>query len=276
MKPQRMMRALMIFAPVLFAGGSGNPILWLKLVVAFFIFALLTGTICIIDDIADYESDKKNSGKKESPITTGELSINKAEFAVGSILVACFVSAFFIGPAFGAATMGYFFVEMCYYLLLKDIPIVDAMTVAVETSLTVIAGAVALGLALPSWLLVFTLSFATLVNFADKKRSFLSYRRSMTGLVLSRYDKKTLEQLVSVNASVAIMLYIFICVLMPGANPLLWLTLPLVMYIVYKVVVLSNATSEVSIEKAMIKDRSIWLSLFIWAVFLLVFPSRFV
>ena len=138
MRPHRWSRSSVIFLPLIF---SGNPLNWvylLKIFVGFVIFSLLTGAINIIEDITSAKSDGSDSAKRVSPVLSGELSINKAEFALGAVLVGSFVASFFLGPSFGIVAVIYFFVSLAYFLYLKKIIFLDIITVATAAGAVII------------------------------------------------------------------------------------------------------------------------------------------
>ena len=73
---------LIVFAPILFTGKLFDPRLFTQTTYAFLIFCLLSSTSYILNDIIDYNYDKKHPMKKYRPIASGAISIPQATFVV--------------------------------------------------------------------------------------------------------------------------------------------------------------------------------------------------
>lgn len=277
MQPSRWWRCAVILLPLFFTGGAFNPITLLKMAVAFMVFALLTGAINIIDDIADIETDKKDPIKRTMPVASGELSVNKAEFSVAMILTGCFVAAFFFGPMFGAAVVGYFVIELSYYLFFKKVAVVDTLAIAAEASMLLIAGTVASGKGLSSWLFVFVIAVSVFLVFCENKRRLLASPEGQGAEVLKKYDTRSLEQLIDISAPFALIIYSFYCLISPdGIRFNLVYTVPFAMYAVYRVIMIANdKSSDKGLERVLMRDRAFILISALWGLLLLVLTNIF-
>ncbi|MBP9690687.1 UbiA family prenyltransferase, partial [Candidatus Woesebacteria bacterium] len=93
---------LIIFAAILFAGKLFDLALLWQSTIAFLIFCLLSSTSYVLNDIIDYQYDKKHPTKKHRPIAAGKISIPEATFIVFiltliSLLIALTHSIAFFG-----------------------------------------------------------------------------------------------------------------------------------------------------------------------------------
>lgn len=263
MRPSRWWRCLVVFVPLALYAGSFGPVAVLKALVAFAIFCLLTGAINIIDDLADKDLDKDDFLKRAFPIASSELSTNKAEFSLGIILIGAFLAAFFFGPLFGAVSISYFVAEMCYYFALKSKPVIDSLTVAVEISIIYFAGTIALGQGLSPWMTLFLISLATLVVFCERKRAANMRAPEAASPANGPYSNRSLEHFININAASSILLYCLFSVL-SSPNSYLFLSVPFAVYVVLRIVLEADSKTELPLEKALVKDPTVWISLILW------------
>lgn len=267
MRPHRWSRSAVIFLPLIF---SGNPLNWvylLKIFVGFLIFSLLTGAVNIIEDISMVQSDRSDPAKRAFPIAGGEIGVNKAEFAVGAILIGSFVASFFLGPGFGIAAIMYFFMSLAYFLYLKKIVFMDAVTTATAACVVITAGTVAISKPVSGWLIFFVFMASLFIALSARMRELLLAARSgqqISGL----YEEKLLEQSITISASSAIMVYAMYCLSSPdGARFNLIYTLPLAVYGIYRVICLTNdKLTERPLEKLLLKDPFFLGTIITWVI----------
>jgi len=87
---------LIIFAAILFSGKLFIPELLSNAIYAFFIFCLLSSASYVLNDIVDYQYDRKHPVKKRRPIASGQISIPQATFIVFvMVIVSLMLSLFF-------------------------------------------------------------------------------------------------------------------------------------------------------------------------------------
>jgi len=278
MRPSRWWRAGVIALPLLFCGDVLNIVLILKILVAMIIFILLTGSINIIDDIVDIETDKKDLIKRTLPIASGDISVNKAEFGILMILIGAFVSAFFLGPYFGMVSVAYFFVCLSYFLFLKKHFILDSLAIGAETSLIIVAGTIAIAKPIASWLLVFAVLLSMLVVFCERKRVVLIGGLKEEKPVLPEgYDDKVIDQLINLTTPLVLVVYTLFSLIGPeGIKYNLFYTTPFVIYGVYRIFYLTyNVRSDKSLEKQILSDQPLWADIAIWVVLVAVLMRVF-
>ena len=273
MRPTRWWRHLVVFLPLLFTGDLLNFVYIIKLLVAFVIFSLLSGSISIIDDIIDIEEDKKDPLKRTFPIASGQLSIDRAEFGTAVILIGAFTAAFLLGPVFGLVVACYFFVSLSYFLLLKDRLILDALAVSTEMSLCLIAGTVAIAKPVSSWLLVFVLLASILLVFCERKRKLLLDRQKEASSfpAASSYEA-LLDNLISFSVPLTLSVYILYALIGPdGMRFNLIYTIPFAVYFVYRVFYLTyDLGSSKPLERQLSSDPAVFADIALWVAIVAV------
>ncbi|MFA5103844.1 MAG: UbiA prenyltransferase family protein [Candidatus Margulisiibacteriota bacterium] len=267
MRPYRWSRSAVIFLPLIFSGDPLNWVYLLKIFVGFLIFSLLTGAINIIEDIISVESDRNDPIKRLFPVASGELSVNKAEFSLGAVLVGSFVASFFLGPGFGIAAVLYFFISLAYFLYLKKIVFMDIVIVATAAGIVISAGTAAISKPVSGWLVFFVFMSSAFVALSGRTRELILAKRSeqqFAGL----YEEKQLEQSVMISASSALIVYAMYCLSSPdGTNFNMIYTLPLAVYGIYRVLFLTNDNvTEAPLEKLLLRDPFFLGTVIVWVI----------
>ena len=273
MRPQRWWRYSLIFLPILFTGDLFNFVYVLKLAVAFIIFAILSGSISIIDDIVDCEEDKKDPIKRTMPVASGELSRERAEFGVAVLLIGAFTAAYLLGSIFGLICTGYFFVSLSYFLLLKRYFILDAITVSVEMSLCLIAGTVAISKPISPWLLVFVMLLSMMLVFCERKRKLiLDGQKESTAAPVDGSLQNLLDSFINLAGPLLLSTYILYALIGPdGIRYNLIYTIPFVLYGVFRIIYLTyDLKTAKPLERQLATDPATFANVALWVVFVAV------
>lgn len=160
---------VLVFAPLLTSHGYLDTSAVGSAVLAFVAFCLCASGVYFLNDLLDLDSDRRHARKRTRPLASGDLSLRAG--IIGAILLpsAAFAISVLLMPLpFLAVLAGYFILTNAYSFYLKRVSTADVMTLAVLYTVRVIAGAVAIGVDLSSWLLAF--SMFLFVSLAFLKR----------------------------------------------------------------------------------------------------------
>src|SRR3990167_2436524 len=92
---------LVVFTAIIFSGNLFDSEAFLQTTYAFFVLCFLSSTSYVLNDIIDYQYDRKHPIKKLRPIASGSISIPQATFIVFILtLVSLIASLFFSLPFF--------------------------------------------------------------------------------------------------------------------------------------------------------------------------------
>jgi 4-hydroxybenzoate polyprenyltransferase len=179
MRPQHWAKNFLLFVPLLTAHAYQSADAIAQAVLAFVCFSLCASGGYFINDLWDLEADRNHAIKRHRPLASGALSIGAGVAgAVGLPAAALLLAALFLSPAFIAVLTLYFALTMAYSFYLKRVLTADVLTLSVLYMLRVLAGAVAIQVALSSWLLGFCIFL--FISLAYLKR-FIELRK-MNGL----------------------------------------------------------------------------------------------
>lgn len=128
---------------------------------AFVAFCLAASSIYIVNDIVDLAADRGHPSKKRRPLACGQIGLKPA------MLVACLMFAGAIGVAtavslpFLGVLVTYLALTTAYSFNLKRKMLIDTIALAGLYAIRMVGGAVAMGVPLSHWILLFALFIFT-------------------------------------------------------------------------------------------------------------------
>jgi 4-hydroxybenzoate polyprenyltransferase len=179
------MKNLLLFVPLLaahqvFAGGT-----WMGLILAFISFSLCASAVYIANDLLDLESDRTHPHKRARPFASGLVPAWMGVVVGPILLVLSLLLAAKVGKGFLSWLLVYFAITCVYSWRLKQLVLVDCLTLAVLYTLRIIAGGAAAGLELSFWLLAFSvflfLSLAFVKRYAELQLQILHGKQKAHG-----------------------------------------------------------------------------------------------
>lgn len=294
-RPRQWLKNAVVFAPIIFQGKFFDLEIFTKGSLAFIFFSAIASGVYIINDINDFDRDREHPIKKNRPIASGVISI-KSAMILAILIFAIFVplSYIVIGKYFGLIISLYLLMQIAYSIKLKNIIIVDALTISLGFILRVFAGALAIPLSISSWLVLAIIGTSLLLAFGKRRaeRTLLESQNiseARTRAILKHYPSNLLDSMISMSASFSIITYslfafhssseVIVNKELAGFLPsilaaprLLMLTIPIVIYAVarYLYIIYEKKEGE-SPERVFMQDKPFLSAIVIWtAVILLI------
>ncbi len=168
---------------------------WESFLMAFLMagaFSLVSSAFYLLNDVSDYEADKVHPKKRYRPIAAGLIDrmtavrVSLIVFAIGFAYPALVV-IYLPSRALAFATILVYTIMQCLYTgLLKRIPYLDVVTLALGFVLRAIAGAAIITAYISPWLLICTFTLSLFLAFCKRKAEM--DRAVSTREVLKRYQ----------------------------------------------------------------------------------------
>ena len=169
MRPHQHAKNFLIFVPLFTSHGYEESSVLLIALLAFVSFSLCASGVYFLNDLLDLQSDRRHPRKQDRPLASGNLSLPIGIAGAFALPVVAFATALaFLPTIFVAVLALYFLIANAYSFALKRISTADVMTLAILYTLRVVAGGAAIGIALSSWLMAF--SVFLFVSLAYLKR----------------------------------------------------------------------------------------------------------
>jgi 4-hydroxybenzoate polyprenyltransferase len=267
LRPKQWVKNALLSAAPIFSMRFLDPAIWPKVLGATVCFCLLSSAGYLFNDARDVEADRKHPKKSRRPIAAGRLSVGAAHvemvivFALGAAL------GWWVNPAFLVVALLYFATTMAYSLYFKHIVILDVMFLASGFVWRAAAGAVAIDVKISAWLLLCTAFLALFLGF-NKRRgeiALLGGNDPGTRKSLSAYSPALVLEFQSITTSGAIISYALYTVT-ASPTPWLLLTLPYVLYGIFRYIYLVQAGEGGAPDETLFKDRPLLVTCLLYAV----------
>lgn len=252
LRPRHWVKNVFVLIPLLLAGSLASPTAILDALAAAGLFTVAACAVYVFNDLQDAEADRRHPIKRYTrPIAAGEVSRRQARRLLAG-LVALLAAGGLLEPLVIAPIGAYLAINLAYSVYLKRVPVVDVFCVASGFGLRVYAGAIAIGVAVPPWLVAAVVCLAASLAVTKRRREQAAH--GPTGrTVLDAYSQEGLVDgglLAAIGALACYTAYLV------TARPELWLTLPLVLVglVRYRFLVEARGHGEAPV-RLLLRDR---------------------
>lgn len=244
LRPKQWTKNLLVFAAPLFA-FSINLSSLLGALVALILFCATSSSFYLLNDIKDVESDRLHPVKCKRPIAAGLVSVKVALMMAVTLLLGAIIIGWLVNPRLGLTLFTYAMVQVAYNLKLKKKPILDIIAIATGFILRAYAGAAATDLTVSPWFLLCTAMLALFLGIEKRKAELRlsQLKGTKTRAVLKRYSLALLTRMESTVTTGAVMSYAIWSagpVVKGATTPWMMLTLPFVLYGIFRYQLLSD------------------------------------
>lgn len=204
MRLHQWMKNLLVFVPLMAAHQYTDASRDVLALMAFVIFSLTASSVYLLNDLVDVQDDRHHARKRHRSFASGALSLIMGWAAWPVLLLVAVVLSAWLMPVLFSVSLGvYFVLTVAYSLQLKQLAVVDVLTLAALYTLRIIAGAAAIDVALSFWLLLFSmfifLSLALIKRYSELK---VARDAGKTGALRGRgYEPDDLELVSSLGGS---------------------------------------------------------------------------
>jgi decaprenyl-phosphate phosphoribosyltransferase len=262
---------LFLFVPLFFSGDLFNWSLYPSLFMGFLAFGCIASAIYIINDYRDIEEDKKHPEKSGRPLASGAVSKRSAMAMALLLLLAGFITAYFIRDKFLFVLAIYFLLNLGYSFGLKTIPILDIIIVAIGFVLRVKGGAVIAVIGLSEWLNVMVFLLALFMVIGKRRDDVLLKLSSGTDMRKSvkGYNLEFLNVVLALVCAVIVVAYFMYTmsdevILRMGTYRLYYTCLFVLAGIMRYLQIIFVQASAGSPTRVLYKDRFIQVSILLW------------
>jgi 4-hydroxybenzoate polyprenyltransferase len=235
-RPKEWIKNVFVFAGLLFSGKFNQGHEVFEAVVTFVAFCLISSAGYYVNDLLDVELDRKHPKKRFRPLAAGEISERTAMTVAPALAAVAIAIAFTVNWQVGLMVVGYGIAQIAYSLGLKQVVIIDVMTLAGLFILRVAAGASAVDAHASEWLLLCTGMLAAFLGFTKRRQEAVSelHEGTSTRPVLEHYSLPFLDQMVSLVTTGTVLSYAIYTVNSPLIGSQMMLTIPPVVYAIFR------------------------------------------
>ncbi|HCU80572.1 MAG TPA: decaprenyl-phosphate phosphoribosyltransferase [Chloroflexi bacterium] len=273
-RPRQWVKNMFLFAALIFDRKLFVIPYLTKTIYGFVLLTLISGAIYITNDFLDLEKDKLHPVKRLRPLPSGQLSKLVAVVMAIVLPLIALPLAYQLNPWFGLILLIYWLQNILYSLWLKHIVILDILLIALGFTYRVAAGATLVDVEqapIGSPWIYMCVGFGALLVVLGKRRSelnLLSDLASSHRSVLASYNKTYIDLLiycVSTSTIISYSFYTFNATYHQTKNHSMMLTIPLVVYGIFRYLYLVYVKDEGGTpEQLVFKDRPLMLSIALW------------
>jgi 4-hydroxybenzoate polyprenyltransferase len=267
MRPKQWIKNLFVFAGLAFAGRVTDARSVALALATFAAFCLASGATYLLNDARDADEDRHNPRTAGRPIARGDLSPALALSVAGLCAVVALAGTALVNWETLAALGGYIAIQLAYSNGLKHVLFVDVMAIAAGFVLRAAAGGLAIDVPISSWLLLCTGLLAVFLGFTKRRAEAVALggTEQPRRQVLDDYSVGLLDELIAVVTPSTVVVYAIYAVTGAHTHWML-LTLPFVLYGVFRVLYLIHHHGSMTEEPAVIvyRDRPLLACVVLW------------
>ena len=268
-RPYQWYKNLLILLPLIFSRSLFNFELWPSMILGFISLVFVSSANYIVNDILDYERDKKNPEKMHRPIASGIIKKGYGFIiAILFFLISLFI-AYYLDFAFVFIVISLFLLTLIYSLYLKNELFADVTVIGINFILRTVSGSILMKAEISPWIIICVFFFALFLGVGKRYSEiiFLKENASEHRKVLERYDQKTLSSLMDISATVFIITFSMFTFFSQFSQKLIYL-IPLFVYIILRYSWLIRSGSIIVRHPEKIyKDKQLFISLLIFLSF---------
>lgn len=276
-RPHHWIKNLVVFAALIFAQKYNEPLSVMLAIRGFLAFCFAASAIYYTNDITDLRKDQHHPTKKFRPIASGQLPVKTAIPIILILLAISILIGYSLGLLFMVYLGIYIILNFAYNIGLKNVVIIDVMSLSLGFVLRAVAGAAAIAVPISAWLLVCTILLALFLGFSKRRHELeilgtgaVSHRQS-----LAHYSQYFLDQMISVVTASTVVAYTFYTLSPEVKQKLgtgnLVLTVPFVLYGIFRYLYLIHQKEQGgNPTKLLVTDAPLLACVALWIITVLV------
>ncbi len=272
MRPKQWTKNVFVWAALLFDVKLFQADPFLRTLVTFVLFCLISGVVYIINDLVDLEKDRQHPKKRGRPLASGALNTRFAIVAAAVITLASLPLALWANRGLALILYGYLVLMVAYSFWLKNIVIVDVLTIAAGFVLRVGAGVAVVEVTRFSpWIYVCMVLLALFLGLGKRRQEIVLLQENSVNAraILSEYNLRFVDEMLSLVSASTVMAYAFYTFSAPNLPPnhLMMLTIPFVLYGLFRYLYLIHVKGEIEPpDVVVLKDRALLLDVVLFGV----------
>jgi len=268
MRPKQWTKNLLfVFPAIIFDGQFFDLEPLLRVTLAFVLFSMTAGTVYVINDLVDIESDRQHPRKKFRPLPSGQLPVGLARTAAIIIPSITLGGAFLLEPALALILTAYLVLQIFYSFVLKHVVLIDVLTIMIGFVMRVAAGVVVIEVEnFSPWLYATTGLLALFLAVGKRRQELIALGTNAANVrpIFKEYNLSLLDDMIRIITTSTLITYVLYTIevsVEPGENYGL-VTVPFVMYGLFRYLYLIHVRGEGSApDEVLLKDRPLQVTL---------------
>lgn len=273
MRPRQWIKNGFIYFALIFDKQLFLPDPFLRTVMGFSLFCLISSAVYLFNDIADVEADRNHPEKSLRPIASGRLPVGVALAAALLLALVSLPLAYLLAPLFALILAAYLTINLLYSRWLKHVSILDVLIISSGFVLRVAAGVV---LIYPverfsPWLYMITVLFSLYIGLGKRRAemNLLAQGASTHRKAFDGYTIPLLDQYITIVSGMTIVAYSLYTFSAPNLpeNHSMMLTIPFVVYGIFRYLqLIQTGYTAGAPDEVALKDRPLQITVLLWGL----------
>jgi 4-hydroxybenzoate polyprenyltransferase len=240
---------------------------------AFVCFCCVASAAYVMNDIRDCDRDRRHPTKSKRPLPAGRVSRAAATRFAALLMIFGVSAAFALGFTFGLMTVAYLALQVAYTFALKEMVILDVMSIASGFVLRAVAGGVVIDVPISPWLIICTFLLALFLGFSKRRHEIVLLEDGAHEhrVALQEYSPYFLDQMISVVTASTVVAYASYTASPEVRDKLgtdqLYLTIPFVLFGIFRYLYLVHQREEGgNPTQLLLGDRPLAAGVVLWVL----------
>lgn len=275
MRPKQWTKNLLfVFPAIVFDGQLFEPDAFARVFLSFILLNLISGTVYIINDLVDIESDRRHPTKRNRPLPSGELPIKFATASAVIIPIIALLVALILSPPLALILILYLGLQICYSFWLKHMVLLDVLTITTGFVLRIAAGVVVIQVEnFSPWLYVCGGLLALFLAIGKRRQELITLGEDAVNVrrIYKDYNLALIDDMMRVVTTSTFLTYTLYTIETPGRTlaginlPLF--SVPFVLYGLFRYLFLIHVRGEGSApDEVLLKDRPLQAALVLFTL----------
>lgn len=263
---------VIIFLPLVFSFKFFLLPEFLLTVIGFIALSMISSAMYVRNDIKDLEPDKSHPLKKQRALPAGRINIKQAWIIFGILLVIGFGISILLDVYFALLLAIFFANTEIYSRWTKSIIFLDAFAIGINFIIRAIAGIVLLHTPLSPWIIIGVFFVALFLTFTKRKGELTTLKDNAREhrITLKDYSLFSLNTTITISAVMIIVTYSLYAMHGPNGDWRLILTVPFIVFVIFRQLHLSGTNDTLSQTNEIFKDKHSLVALIAYAIFTII------
>lgn len=263
-----------VFPAIIFDRQLTDPEALYRVIVAAILLILMSGTVYIVNDLVDIEKDRQHPTKKNRPLPSGKLPAQFAFVAAVIIPIVTLLIAYQVDYGLTAVLLVYLLIQIAYSFVLKNIVLVDVLTVTTGFVLRILAGVVVIDVAnFSPWLYACSGLLALFLAVGKRRQELveLGEHAKQTRPIFEHYNLALLDDMMRFVTTATFITYLLYTIEVDTGKAygiqLALITVPFVLYGLLRYLYLIHVRNEGSApDEVLLKDHPLQIAIVLWGI----------
>jgi decaprenyl-phosphate phosphoribosyltransferase len=207
MRPRQWVKNVFVFAPLFFTPPAMSAGAAVATFLVFIGFCCVSSAVYCLNDLRDRESDRLHPKKRLRPLASGRISPTTAVALAVVLLIAGMSITFSVAPIAALVLVAYLLINIAYTLVLKNVSIVDVLTIALGFVLRVYGGALVIDVMPTPWIQICTGLLALFIALAKRRDDVVLEIDAAHRVSLAGYTRPFLDACIGVTLAALLVSY---------------------------------------------------------------------